>query len=255
MKIVLSPAKSLNFENVPEIGNHTMPVLLDQSEKLIKKLSKLSPKKIADLMSISPKLADLNYGRFQSWQLPFTEENAKPALFVFTGEAYRGMDSRSFSKEDIEASQDYLRILSGLYGLLKPHDIIQPYRLEMGTKLKVTPKKDNLYKFWGDQITNVLNEELAADDGVLVNLASNEYFKAVNLKKLKGRVINCAFKDEKDGQYKTIFVYAKFARGLMTRFIIQNRIKEVEHLKAFDLEGYSFNPNLSKEDNFVFTRG
>jgi len=254
MKIVLSPAKALNFDIEREVANPTLPAYLNQSEQLIKKLQKMSPKQLQDLMSISPKLADLNYERFAQWRLPFNGE-AKPALLVFNGEAYRGLDAHSFSDKDIENAQNYLRILSGLYGILKPKDLMLPYRLEMGTKLKVTPKKDNLYKFWNTTLTDSLNKELAEDDGILVNLASNEYFKAIQPKKIKGTIITCNFKDAKNGEYKTIFVYAKHARGLMTRFIIQNEIKEVEHLKAFDLEGYSFNPNLSTETDLTFTRG
>lgn len=253
MKIVLSPAKSLDFKNVPEINNVTQPLFLDESEALVKKLKKYSPKKIGELMSISPKLSDLNYGRFQDWSLPFTEENAKAALYVFTGDAYRGMSSRDFSDEDVVNAQGYLRILSGLYGILKPHDIIQPYRLEMGTKLDYSAKINNLYQYWGDKVTNALNAEMEKDE-VLVNLASNEYFKVINPKKLNHKIITCSFKDEKNGEYKMISVYAKFARGLMTRFIIQNKITETEHLKAFDLERYSYNEAMSTEDNFVFIR-
>lgn len=254
MKIVLSPAKALNFDIDQKVTNPTLPAFLDQSQTLINKLQKLSPRQIQELMSISPKLADLNHERFTKWSLPFNRE-AKPALFVFNGEAYRGLDAHSFSEKDVENAQKHLRILSGLYGILKPKDLILPYRLEMGTKLKVTTKKDNLYKFWDTTLTDTLNKELAEDDGILVNLASNEYFKAIQPKKIKGTIINCNFKDAKNGEYKTIFVYAKHTRGLMTRFIIQNEIKEVDHLKAFDLGGYSFNPSLSTETEFTFTRG
>lgn len=255
MKIVLSPAKSLDFENAPVMSSATLPVLLPESVKLINKLRKLSQKKIGTLMHISPSLADLNYERFQNWEIPFTAENSKPALYVFTGEAYRGMDAKSFSKDDVLASQNYLRILSGLYGLLKPLDLMQSYRLEMGTKFSVTPTTKDLYAFWGNKITQELNKELAEDDGVLVNLASNEYFKAINTKQLKSRVITCSFKDEKDGAYKVIGVYAKFARGLMTRFIIQNKLTDPEQIKAFDIDGYIYNEGMSSENEFVFTRG
>jgi len=253
MKIVLSPAKSLDFKNVPKTEIVSQPIFLERSELLINKLKKYSPKKIGKLMSISPALSDLNYGRFQDWTLPFTEENAKSAMYVFTGDAYRGMNPRDFSKKDIANSQEYLRILSGLYGVLKPLDIIQPYRLEMGTKLEYTKKVNNLYKFWGDKVTDALNAEM--DEGeVLINLASNEYFKVINPKKLNHRIVTCSFKDEKNGEYKMISFFAKFARGLMTRFIIQNQITEVEHLKAFDLERYSYNEEMSTENNFVFIR-
>jgi cytoplasmic iron level regulating protein YaaA (DUF328/UPF0246 family) len=253
MKIVLSPAKSLDFENIPEAKVASQPIFLDESQLLINKLKKYSPKKLGDLMSISPKLSDLNYSRFQDWTLPFTKENAKTAMYVFTGDAYRGMNPREFSQEDVVNSTNYLRILSGLYGLIKPLDIIQPYRLEMGTKLDYTKKVSNLYKFWGDKVTDALNSEMEKEE-VLINLASNEYFKVIDPKKLNHRIVTCSFKDEKNGEYKMISFFAKFARGLMTRFIIQNKITEVEHLKAFDLERYCYNEEMSTEDNFVFVR-
>lgn len=254
MKIVISPAKSLDFENADHISDAALPTLLPQSEKLIKKLKKLSPKKIGSLMGISPKLADINHERFQEWEVPFND-SAKPALSVFTGDVFRGINAKAFSDEERATAQSRLRILSGLYGILKPNDLILPYRLEMGTRFAVTPKVKNLYQFWGDQITNQINQELAEDDGVLVNLASNEYFKSINPKKLKGRIVTCTFKDEKNGEYKSIMTYAKIARGLMTRFIIQNNLTEVEQLKTFDLEGYFYNDPMSTEDNLVFTRG
>ena len=253
MKIVLSPAKSLDFDNIPETKVASQPIFLDESQLLINKLKKYSPKKIGDLMRISPKLSDLNYSRFQDWALPFTKENAKTAMYVFTGDAYRGMNPREFSQEDVVNAQGYLRILSGLYGVLKPQDIIQPYRLEMGAKLEYTKKVSNLYKFWADKVTDALNAEMEKEE-VLINLASNEYFKVINPKKLNHRIVTCSFKDEKNGEYKMISVYAKFARGLMTRFIIQNKITEVEHLKAFDLERYCYNEEMSTADNFVFVR-
>ena len=253
MKIVLSPAKSLDFDNVPEENVASQPIFLNESQLLINKLKKYSPKKIGDLMSISPKLADLNYNRFQDWTLPFTNDNAKAAMYVFTGDAYRGMNPREFSQEDAANAQGYLRILSGLYGILKPQDIIQPYRLEMGTKIDYTEKLTNLYKFWGDKVTDALNAEMEKEE-VLINLASNEYFKVIDPKKLNHRIVTCSFKDEKNGAYKIISFYAKFARGLMTRFIIQNKITEVEHLKAFDLERYCYNEEMSTADNFVFIR-
>jgi cytoplasmic iron level regulating protein YaaA (DUF328/UPF0246 family) len=253
MKIVLSPAKSLDFDNIPETKVVSQPIFLDESQLLINKLKKYSPKKIGDLMRISPKLSDLNYSRFQDWALPFTKENAKTAMYVFTGDAYRGMNPREFSEEDVVNAQGYLRILSGLYGVLKPQDIIQPYRLEMGAKLEYTKKVSNLYKFWADKVTDALNAEMEKEE-VLINLASNEYFKVINPKKLNHRIVTCSFKDEKNGEYKMISVYAKFARGLMTRFIIQNKITEVEHLKAFDLERYCYNEEMSTADNFVFVR-
>ena len=192
MKIVLSPAKSLDFDDVPETKLASQPLFLNESQLLINKLKKFSPRKIGKLMSISPKLSDLNYGRFQDWSLPFTKENSKTAMYVFTGDAYRGMNPKDFSKEDVANAQGYLRILSGLYGVLKPLDVIQPYRLEMGTKFSYTKKVNNLYKFWGDKVTDVLNSEMEKDE-VLINLASNEYFKVVNPKKLNHRIVTCSF--------------------------------------------------------------
>ena len=253
MKIVLSPAKSLDFDNIPKTEVASQPIFLNESQLLINKLKKYSPKKIGDLMSISPKLSDLNYSRFQDWTLPFTNDNAKTAMYVFTGDAYRGMNPREFSQEDVVNAQGYLRILSGLYGILKPQDIIQPYRLEMGTKIDYTEKVNNLYKFWGDKVTDALNAEMEKEE-VLINLASNEYFKVIDPKKLNHRIVTCSFKDEKNGAYKIISFYAKFARGLMTRFIIQNKITEVDHLKAFDYDRYCYNEEMSTEDNFVFIR-
>ena len=253
MKIVLSPAKSLDFDNIPKTELASQPIFLNESQLLINKLKKYSSKKVGALMSISPKLSDLNYSRFQDWTLPFTNENAKTAMYVFTGDAYRGMNPREFSQEDVLNAQGYLRILSGLYGVLKPLDIMQPYRLEMGTKLEYSKNVNNLYKFWGDKVTDALNEEMVKDE-VLINLASNEYFKVIDPKKLNHRIVTCSFKDEKNGAYKMISFFAKFARGLMTRFIIQNKISEVDQLKAFDLDRYCYNEEMSTEDNFVFVR-
>jgi len=253
MKIVLSPAKSLDFDNIPETEVASHPIFLNESQLLVNKLKKYSPKKVGALMSISPKLSDLNYSRFQDWTLPFTNDNAKTAMYVFTGDAYRGMNPRDFSQEDVLNAQGYLRILSGLYGVLKPLDIMQPYRLEMGTKLEYSKNVNNLYKFWGDKVTDALNEEMVKDE-VLINLASNEYFKVIDPKKLNHRIVTCSFKDEKNGAYKMISFFAKFARGLMTRFIIQNKISEVDQLKAFDLDRYCYNEEMSTEDNFVFVR-
>lgn len=255
MKVILSPAKSLNFDDVPKLEHYTQPIFLNESEKLISKLKKLSAKKIGSLMHISPDLAQLNFERFQEWNTPFTEDNAKPALYVFTGEAYRGLDARSYSKADIASANARLRILSGLYGLLKPSDLIQPYRLEMGTSFAVTPKTKNLYQFWGDKIVNELNAELEGTNGVLVNVASTEYFKSVNLKKFKGELIACTFKEKKGNDYKVLMTYAKNARGTMAKFIIKNRIDQKEHLKAFDEDGYIFNNQLSSNNEFVYTRG
>ncbi|MBL4624385.1 MAG: peroxide stress protein YaaA [Flavobacteriales bacterium] len=255
MKIVISPAKSLDFEKCIEFKSSSECIFLSDSEKLIKKTKKLSIKKIGALMSISPALSQLNYDRFQNWSLPFTKGNSKHVLAVFKGDVYRGINVDDFTENEISLAQDKLRILSGLYGLLKPMDLMQAYRLEMGTRFAITPKIKNLYQFWGNKITDALNVELARDDGVLINLASNEYFKAVNVKRITGKVITCHFRDFKNGEYKMIMTFAKLARGYMTRFIIKNNLKQVDGLKAFEEEGYVYNPKLSTENEFTFTRG
>lgn len=255
MLIVISPAKSLDYKTPATTPEFTMPEMLDESEKLVARLRKMSPGQLSELMSISASLGELNFGRYQTWHQPFTTDNAKQALLAFTGEVFRGIDAGSLSEGQLHQSQIKLRILSGLYGVLKPLDIIQPYRLEMGTKLKVQSSKD-LYAFWKGKI-RIKIEEAVAESGskVLVNLASNEYFKSIETKTLGAEIVTPEFKDMKNGAYKMITVYAKKARGLMTRFIIENNINDVESLQAFDSEGYVFNPRLSKEGNPVFTRG
>ena len=252
MKIIISPAKSLDFENKATTDIYTQPSFLEQSEKLNKKLKTLSRKKLSELMKISDDLANLNYDRNQDWQPPFSLDNAKQAVFAFTGEVYRGIDANSISEDKIPVLQDKLRILSGLYGLLKPLDLIQPYRLEMGTKLKVG-RRENLYKFWDTVLAESLNEELG-DGELLINLASAEYFKALPKKALKVPMITPVFKDFKNGQYKTIMTFAKKARGLMVRYIIDNNIKTLEELKGFDVDGYGFSEEMSTETELVFTR-
>jgi cytoplasmic iron level regulating protein YaaA (DUF328/UPF0246 family) len=252
MKIIISPAKSLDFESKVPTSLHTQPRFLDQSTKLNQKLKTLSKNKLADLMSISDDLAALNYERNQAWQPPFFPENAKQAIYAFTGEVFRGIDINSLSLEKLPLLQENLRILSGLYGILKPLDLMQPYRLEMGTKLKVGTK-ENLYKFWGDSIANSLNEELLEDE-LLINLASSEYFKVINQKVLKVPMITPVFKDFKNGQYKTIMTFAKKARGLMVRYIIDNNVKTIDDLKHFDVENYRFDENMSSKNKLVFTR-
>ena len=256
MKILLSPAKSINFEKPLTDDTFTQPFFLDKSEYLIGKLRKMSARKIGKLMSVSNDIANLNYNRFQDWHLPFTNENSKPAADIFTGTVYQGLDYSSLSSQERERGQDYLRILSGLYGVLKPLDLIQPYRLEMGTRFAVTPKLKNLYLFWGDQILNALSDELKNDDvPVLINLASSEYFKAAKLKDLNYQVITPIFKDKnKSGEYKVIMTFAKKARGLMARYIIQNEIKDIEDLKAFNIEGYSYMVSESSDNEMVFFR-
>ncbi len=253
MIVVISPAKTLDFESQPVTDVHSTPRFLDDSCELVEQLKLLAPDDISGLMSISPKLGELNANRFQTWQLPFTQGNAKQALLAFKGDVYTGLDAESFSESDFEFSQKHLRILSGLYGVLKPLDLIQPYRLEMGTKLG-NARGANLYHFWDKKLTESLDKELQSDDNVLINLASNEYFKSVKVKTLKARMITPVFKDMKNGQYKMISFYAKKARGLMSAYIIKNKLEEVESLKGFDSEGYCFNPEMSKGDDWVFTR-
>jgi cytoplasmic iron level regulating protein YaaA (DUF328/UPF0246 family) len=231
---------------------HTQPRFLEHSEKLNKKLKTLSRKKLSDLMSISDDLARLNYERNQTWETPFNPENAKQAIYSFTGAVFQGIDVNSLPEEKLPLLQENLRILSGLYGLLKPLDLIQPYRLEMGTRLKVG-RKDNLYKFWDDAVAKALNEELE-DDELLINLASSEYFKVIPKKVLKVDMITPVFKDFKNGQYKTIMTYAKMARGYMVRYIIDNNVKTIEDLKGFNVENYRFSEEMSEGNELVFTR-
>ena len=254
MLIVISPAKTLDFETTPTTEKYTQPEMLSYSEKLMSKLKKMSPKHVSKLMNISDDLGELNFQRFQSWQAPFAPENAKQAILAFNGDVYQGLDAGSLSEAELEKSQQKLRILSGLYGVLKPLDLIQPYRLEMGTKLKYY-KADNLYEFWNPEITKKINEAVKeSGSDVLINLASNEYFKSIDKKKLKAEVVTPDFKDLKNGRYKMISFYAKRARGLMTRFILENDINEISDLQAFESEGYHFNPRLSTGGNPVFTR-
>ncbi len=252
MKIVISPAKSLNFDKILPTNQFSESVFLKESKKVQSVLKKIKPKNLIDLMEISQNLADLNYQRNQVWQLPFTTANAKPAVFVFDGEVYNGLDVYSLPLEKVTVLQEKLRILSGLYGLLKPLDLMQAYRLEMGTKLPIGTNK-NLYDFWKSKITTQLNKELTKDE-LFINLASNEYFSAVDVKKLKVSVITPEFKDYKDGKLKTISFFAKRARGLMVRFIIETNAETIDDLKRFDYENYVFDENLSKGNNLIFTR-
>ena len=253
MLVILSPAKSLDFETKPVTEKYSQPSFLKEARKINRELKKLSPKDLSALMDISDSLGELNFRRNKKWKTPFTPENAKQAVLAFTGDVYQGLEAWKFSEEEMEVAQEKLRILSGLYGLLKPLDLIQAYRLEMGTRFAVNGSED-LYGFWQDKITKTINKEIKQAGGPLINLASNEYFKAVDTKKVKAEIISPAFKDLKDGEYKIISFFAKKARGLMSRFIIQNNISNPEDLKAFDLEGYYFNNNLSKGKDWVFTR-
>jgi len=254
MLLVVSPAKKLDYESPLPTESYSQPTLLEHSQLLIDQCVKLSPAQIASLMKLSDKLAGLNAARFGQWSIPFTPENSRPAVLAFNGDVYSGLDANSFSKGDFSFAQKHFRILSGLYGLLKPLDLMQPYRLEMGTKL-VNDRGANLYQFWGDIITDELNKALAVQgDDILINLASNEYFKAVKVKNLQATIITPAFKDWKNGQYKMISFLAKKARGLMARYIIQNAITNVEQLKSFDLAGYQYDDALTQGNNWVFTR-
>lgn len=252
MKLVLSPAKSLDFETQLPTDKTTQPEFLKQAERLNKELKKKSVKALSELMKISKDLSQLNYERNQEWEMPFTKHNARPAIYAFNGDVYRGLDAYTIPKNKIDHLQDTVRMLSGLYGVLKPLDLMQPYRLEMGTKLSIGENK-NLYEFWKQDITKALNAELE-DDELFINLASVEYFKAVDTKALKVPVINIDFKELKNGAYKTIGIYAKLARGLMTRYIIDENAKTMDDLKAFDIENYRFHEQLSEENRLVFTR-
>jgi hypothetical protein len=225
---------------------------LSDSERINKVLKKKSARSLSKLMDISKDLAELNYQRNQEWQLPFTKENARPAVYAFNGDVYRGLDIYTLDLKKLDALQDTVRILSGLYGVLKPLDLMQAYRLEMGTKLPIGKNK-NLYEFWKKKVTKALNEELE-DNELFLNLASNEYFKAIDVKTLKVPVINIDFKELKNGEYKTIGIFAKLARGLMTRYIIDSNAKTLEDIKGFNLENYRFHEQLSKENSLVFTR-
>ncbi len=254
MLIVISPAKKLDYDNPAPVEKTSMPALLGESQQLIDILRGYSVAQIADLMKLSDKLARLNYDRYQAWTARISKDNGKQALFAFRGDVYAGLDADSLSKADIDFAQQHLRMLSGLYGLLRPLDLMLPYRLEMGTALE-NPRGRNLYAFWGDIITAGLNEQLAAQgDDVLVNLASNEYFKSVKPKNLHGRIITPQFKEKRDDGYRMIGIFAKKARGLMSRYIIRDRIDNPEDIKGFDYAGYAWNESLSKGDTWVFTR-
>lgn len=252
MKIVISPAKSLNYESKLPVANYSESAFMKDSEMIQKTLKKKQPKELMELMHISEKLADLNWQRNQEWTLPFTKENARPAVYAFDGDVYSGLDVYSLPAEKVEILQDKLRILSGLYGILKPLDLMQPYRLEMGTKMPIGTHK-NLYEFWKPTITDSLNKEMK-DGELFVNLASNEYFSAVDTKTLKVPVITPEFKDYKDGKLKIISFYAKKARGLMVRYIIDKNAETIEDLKGFNYDGYAFDANLSKGNSLIFTR-
>ena len=253
MLTVISPAKTLDFDTPVSTNKYSEPRFLDQSQQLIEQLKKLSSQEIANLMKISDKLAGLNMVRFQQWQTPFTEENAKQAILAFKGDVYTGLAAETLDDKGLDFAQQHLRILSGLYGVLRPLDLMQPYRLEMGTPFQNDAGRD-LYSFWGDKIRQSLEGEPALKDGVLINLASNEYFKAVDAKKLNATIITPVFKDWKNGQYKMISFYAKKARGLMSRYIIDQQINTPEKLKQFDSDGYRYSEEMSQKNDWVFIR-
>jgi len=244
MLIVVSPAKTLDYTTPPK----------EDSAELIHRMREFSSLDISELMHVSTKIADLNFDRFEAWDKKFTEKNAKQAVLAFKGDVYTGLDAETFSAKDFAFAEKHFRMLSGLYGLLRPLDLMQPYRLEMGTRLS-TDRGKNLYEFWGNEITEGLNAQLKKiKSPYLINLASNEYFKAVKPKALEGEIITPAFKELKNGDYKMIGVYAKKARGLMSRYIIQNQLSDIEDIKSFNIDGYNFNKKVSSGNSWVFTR-
>ena len=254
MLIVVSPAKTLDCDTPPKTKVNTVPDYLDESQLLIDRLRLLSSLDIAELMKVSAKIADLNFDRYEAWNQKFTPDNAKQAVLAFKGDVYSGLDAESFNSADFKFAQKHLRILSGLYGLLRPLDLMKPYRLEMGTKLS-NERGKNLYEFWDGRITEGLNQQLKKiKSNYLINLASNEYFKSVKPKLLNAEIITPAFKEYKNGQYKMIGIYAKKARGMLSRYIIKNQLTDPEELKNFNEDGYKFNAKLSKGNDWVFTR-
>lgn len=251
--MVLSPAKSLDYESVLSVRQHSLPDYIPAARGLVEQLRAYTPAQLSELMDISDALAQLNVARFESFSDTFTPANARQALLAFNGDVYEGLDARSLDAPSLAFAQQHLRILSGLYGILRPLDLMQPYRLEMGTRL-ANPRGKDLYAYWKDTIAPALNALLAQPDDVLVNLASDEYFRSVDRKQLKVRVVTPVFEDWKAGRYKIISFYAKRARGLMARYAIDHRITAVEQLQSFDREGYSFAPDASNGDTWVFRR-
>lgn len=252
MKLVLSPAKSLDFESELPTEVTTEAVFLKEAERINKVVKKKSAKSLSKLMHISDALGQLNYERNQQWSLPFTKDNARQAIYAFSGDVYRGLDAYTIPEDKLGTLQNTVRIISGLYGILKPLDLIQPYRLEMGTKMPIGTKK-NLYEFWKTSIVEALNNDLE-DDELFLNLASNEYFKAINKKALKVPVVNATFKDFKNGEYKVIMTYAKLARGYMARYVVDTNAKTIDDLKGFNYENYRYDEQLSTAEELVFTR-
>ena len=254
MIVIVSPAKTLDFETENNF-KHTLPRFQNEAIELIDVLKQKSEEDVGKLMSISDKLSALNVERYHQFTKKKDPVHAKQAVFAFQGDVYQGLKADTFDQKDVEYAQDHFRILSGLYGLLRPLDLIQPYRLEMGTKLKVN-ENSNLYEFWNDKIVNQLNKDLKAQgDQLLINLASKEYFKAIDKKKLKAQVIDVDFLDFSSGKYKVVAFYAKKARGMMSHYIIKNKIKERDHLKGFDYDGYLYDEEASEDNKYVFKRG
>ncbi|HEY0722234.1 MAG TPA: peroxide stress protein YaaA [Gammaproteobacteria bacterium] len=255
MLLVISPAKTLDYQTPPTTTHYTIPTYLDRSQQLIERARHYSAHDLVELMEVSMAIAELNVARFAAWHTPFTPQNAKQALFAFKGEVYHGLRAETLDEPALLFAQQHLRILSGLYGLLRPLDLMQPYRLEMGRPV-ATALGRNLYEFWGTLLTEGLNAQLKAiNSAYLINLASAEYFKAVKPKLLSGTLITPEFKEKKNGEYKMVGVYAKKARGLMSRFVIDNRLTDPQGLKRFDVDGYTFNGKLSTATIWVFTRG
>lgn len=252
MKLVLSPAKSLNFETELPTSQFSEAVFLQEAERLNKQLRKKSAKSLSKLMSISDALGQLNFQRNQEWALPFNTDNSRPAMYAFDGDVYRGLDAYTISENNLDFAQNTIRILSGLYGVLRPLDLMQAYRLEMGTKMPVGTKK-NLYEFWKTRLTKQLNEELEENE-LFINLASNEYFKAIDKKTLKAKVYDIQFKEFKNGQYKMISFFAKYARGLMARYIVDTKAQTLDDIKSFNLDNYRFAESMSTEQQLVYTR-
>ena len=250
MLILLSPAKSLDFDSEFTLKNHSLPIFTKEIEKLVFELKKVKISELEKVFGISKKLAELNFQRFQNFSKKFDLKNSRPALLAFDGDVYTGIDKKNFNQKDFDFAQKHLRILSGLYGLLRPLDLIQPYRLEMGTDFKkFTPEIKNLYEFWKDKISQELN---LLKKNHIINLASEEYFSVVNSKKIKAKIINVVFKEKKAGKLKIIGINAKKARGLMTNFVIKHKITNPEKLQAFSEANYKFNSTLSNKENFVF---
>ena len=254
MIVILSPSKTLDYASLLPTQAHAIPMFLTESKQLIECLCNKSPEEIAKLMALSDKLAQLNAQRYRDFHTPFTQQNSRPAILAFKGDVYEGIEVADYKEADFAFAQAHLRIISGLYGLLKPLDLIQPYRLEMGTRLK-NPRGKDLYEFWGDKITQAINFAMCEQSSqLLVNLASQEYFKAVQLAKLNGKLLNIIFKEQQGNNLKIIGLFAKQARGKMANFIIKNRIKATQELTNFSEDGYKFNSEFSDGNNYVFTR-